>query len=132
MIDQFFLHYHPDCVTMCDVRNYSAVSPLLVVAVMVFIFWTLTNIGLYYDCSPLAPALEVARLLASAAGVLALGIYNYLEYLVSRYIILCINIIYSGPAPQLALSLSAPAAGWMAASLVLVLVMGSGGRKKVE
>ena len=75
MIDQFFLHYHPDCVTMCEVRNYSAVSPLLVVAVMVFIFWTLTNIGLYYDCSPLAPALEVARLLASAAGVLALGIY---------------------------------------------------------
>ena len=50
-------------------------SPVLVVAVMVFILWTLTNIGLYYDCSPLAPSLEVARLLASAAGVLALGIY---------------------------------------------------------
>ena len=63
------------------VRNYSAVSPLLVVAVMVFIFWTLTNIGLYYDCSPLAPALEVARLLASAAGVLALGLYLYSFYL---------------------------------------------------
>ena len=60
--------------TVCDVRNYSTVSPVLVVAVMVFIFWTLTNIGLYYDCSPRAPALEVARLLASAAGVLALGI----------------------------------------------------------
>ena len=71
---------------MCDVRNYSTVSPVLVVAVMVFILWTLTNIGLYYDCSPRAPALEVARLLASAAGVLALGIF------LSRYIILCKNI----------------------------------------
>ena len=58
---------------LCDIRNYSTVSPVLVVAVMVFILWTLTNIGLYYDCSPRAPALEVARLLASAAGVLALG-----------------------------------------------------------
>ena len=88
MIDQFFLHYHPDCVTMGEVRNYSAVSPLLVVAVMVFIFWTLTNIGLYYDCSPLAPALEVARLLASAAGVLALGIYIlYLD------ILFCVSIL---------------------------------------
>ena len=113
---------------MCDVRNYSTVSPVLVVAVMVFILWTLTNIGLYYDCSPRAPALEVARLLASAAGVLALGIYIvYLD------ILFCVKIFtHSGPAPQLALSLSAPAAGWMAASLVLVLVMGTGGRKKVE
>ena len=96
---------------MGEVRNYSAVSPLLVVAVMVFIFWTLTNIGLYYDCSPLAPALEVARLLASAAGVLALGIYLYILYL---DILFCVSILFIQARRRSSPSLSRPRrrAGW--------------------
>ena len=43
-------------------------GPGVAMALMLFIMWTLTNIGYYYDAKPQALTLEVARCVASLAA----------------------------------------------------------------
>ena len=81
-------------------RNYASMSPGLALAVMLFIMWSLTNIGYYYDQKPQALALEVARCVVSWAAYQSLA----------------------ATAPWATLSPQA-FTGWMAASLVMAVAL---------
>ena len=48
-------------------------GPGVAMAMMLFIMWTLTNIGYYYDTKPQALALEVARCVVSVAAYQSLA-----------------------------------------------------------
>ena len=48
-------------------------GPGVAVAAMLFIMWTLTNIGYYYDSKPQALALELARCVVSMAAYQSLA-----------------------------------------------------------
>ena len=58
----------------CDcVRHFVTMGPGVAMAMMLFIMWTLTNIGYYYDAKPQALALEVARCVVSLAAYQSLA-----------------------------------------------------------
>ena len=75
-------------------------GPGVAVAAMLFIMWTLTNIGYYYDAKPQALGLEVARCVVSMAAYQSLA----------------------PSAPWASFSLSAFTA-WMGASLAMAVTL---------
>ena len=75
-------------------------GPGVAMAMMLFIMWTLTNIGYYYDAKPQALGLEVARCVVSLAAYQSLA----------------------PSAPWVSLSTSAFTA-WMGASLAMAITL---------
>jgi len=60
-------------------RNYETITPGVCLAVMIFILWTLTNVGYYYDGKSSAMTMEVSRCVMSLLMYQVLGLGDWTQ-----------------------------------------------------